>query len=87
MVLTVQGPNMLPVHKDLEDVVTPSPSKDIFHCGDVFASSSHHLQHLCSVFDVIPGVKGPAGAADAGLVQRVTVRLAAAIVDWEVLHV
>lgn len=24
MALTVQGPNMLPVHKDLEDVVTPS---------------------------------------------------------------
>lgn len=68
MALAVQGPNMLPVHKDLEDVVTQS-LKGIFHRCEMFLlRHAHHLRHLCSVSDVIPGVEGPTCAADAGLV-------------------
>lgn len=43
--------------------------------------------HLRSVSDVVRGVQSSSCAADGGLVQRVTVRLAVVVVDREVLHV
>lgn len=72
MVLTVQSPNMLSVHKDLEDFVAhPSIVKRCFFI--ILYFTAHHLHHLCSVSDVIPRVEDPAFAADAGLVQCVTI--------------